>query len=70
MSSWCSTHYTTDTCNDPDPFVKMQDDVKADWDRMPQSKKLVYLILARGEFGQLTDASYHMNKAWKDEQKK
>jgi hypothetical protein len=50
-------------------LTDMQDKIKVLWDDMPKSQKLVYLILARGEFGQLNDASYHMAKAWKAEQK-
>jgi hypothetical protein len=45
----------------------MQDNAQIVWENMPRSQRLAYLILARGEFGQLNDASYHMAKAWKEE---
>jgi hypothetical protein len=50
-----------------EPFIVMQDNAQIVWENMPRSQRLAYLILARGEFGQLNDASYHMAKAWKEE---
>ena len=50
-----------------DPFIAMQDIAKINWEHLPRSERLAYLILARGEFGQLNDVSYHMAKAWKEE---
>ena len=58
------------TCPPKDPFMLMQDNAKEAWDKFPKSQRLAYLILARGEFGQLTDVSYHMAKVFKEEQKK
>ena len=57
-----------DTVPAKDLFITMQDEVKLVWEHLPHSQRLAFLILARGEFGQLNDVSYHMAKAWKEEQ--
>ena len=59
------------SCPAKDPFVQMQDDQKAYWDKLPKSARLTLYQLGYCEgFRVSTDLTYQVKKAWTEENKK